>query len=85
MANSDPHADDLSTTGERPGFGKSERYADWAARTQGSQDRHAAISRNLASWANYKSWSERMKKTFESDAPVIGKPIGNKNINSNRK
>jgi hypothetical protein len=37
---------------------------------QRGRGRHAAISRNLSSWANYKNWSERMKDSFESDQPA---------------
>ena len=69
MANGEGR-DDLATTGERPGPGSSELFSDWAARMQRGRGRHAAISRNLASWANYKSWSERMKESFESDQPT---------------
>ncbi|MEO6081413.1 MAG: hypothetical protein ABIQ86_16830 [Steroidobacteraceae bacterium] len=66
MSNSDPH-DDLVTTGERPGPGSSELYAEWAARMQRGRGRHAAISRNLNTWANYKNWSDKISKSWESD------------------
>ena len=58
---------DPAQTGERPGLGTSELYAEWAARMQRGRGRHAAISRNLGSWANYKNWSDRMKQTFEAE------------------
>jgi len=61
--------DDLSATGERPALGSSELYAEWSLRMQRGRGRHAAISRNLSSWSNYKSWSEKMRLSFESDAP----------------
>ena len=67
MSNSDPHRDDLATTGERPGPGSSERFADWAARVQRGRGRHAAISRNLNTWANYKNWSDKISKSWESE------------------
>ena len=67
MSNSDPHSDDLVATGERPGPGSSELYAEWAARMQRGRGRHAAISRNLNTWANYKNWSEKISKSWESD------------------
>jgi hypothetical protein len=73
MVNGGIHIEDLSATGERPGFGKSELYAEWAARMQRGRgrgrdrNRHAAINRNLSSWADYKDWSERMKGSFEPD------------------
>ena len=48
-------SDDLSSTGERRRPGSTELYADWAARMQRGRGRHAAINRNLNSWANYKT------------------------------
>lgn len=51
----------------RPAPGESETYAQWLARMQRSRGRHAAISRNLGSWANYKLWSEKARLSF--DAP----------------
>ncbi len=68
MSNGELHGDDLATTGERRLPGDSELYAEWAARMQRGRGRHAAISRNLASWTNYKNWSEQMSQSFESDA-----------------
>jgi hypothetical protein len=70
MANGDLRKDELSATGERPGLGKSELYAEWASRMQRGRGRHAAISRNLSSWSNYKSWSERMKDSFDTDVTL---------------
>ena len=62
MSNSEAHGDDLAATGERPGPGSSELYADWAARVQRGRGRHAAISRNLNTWTNYKNWSEKVRQ-----------------------
>jgi hypothetical protein len=70
MANSEINGDELATTGERLGPGSSERYADWAARVQRGRGRHAAISRNLNTWSNYKNWSEKVRQTWESDVAV---------------
>lgn len=70
MANSDiPRRDDLAATGERRALGSSELYAEWAARMQRGRGRHAAISRNLGTWSNYKTWSDKMRQSFESDVP----------------
>ena len=68
MSSGNVRGDDLAATGERPALGSSELYADWAARMQRGRGRHAAISRNLSSWSNYKNWSEKMRQSFESDA-----------------
>ena len=66
MSNNDPHRDDLSATGERPGPGSSELYAEWAARVKKGRGRHAAISRNLNTWSNYKTWSDKIRQGWES-------------------
>ena len=68
MSNSEAHGDDLVATGERPGPGSSELYADWAARVQRGRGRHAAISR-MNTWTNSKNWSEKVRQTWESDVP----------------
>jgi hypothetical protein len=73
MTSGEIRGDELSATGERPALGSSELYAEWAARMQRGRGRHAAISRNLSSWSNYKSWSEKMRVSFESDAPTTKK------------
>jgi len=70
MTTGEIRGEDPSATGERPALGSSELYAEWALRMQRGRGRHAAISRNLSSWSNYKSWSEKMRVSFESDAPT---------------
>ena len=44
-------------------------YATWLDRMQRARARHAAITKNLYTWANYKNWADRMKDSFE-DEPV---------------
>jgi hypothetical protein len=68
MAANEVRRDELAVTGERPALGSSELYADWAARMQRGRGRHAAISRNLATWSNYKNWSEKMRHSFDEDS-----------------
>jgi len=41
---------------------------------QKARARHAAITKNLYTWSNYKSWADRMKDSFE-DEPAV-KPDG---------
>lgn len=69
---SEIRGDDLTATGEHPALGNAELYAEWAARMQRGRGRHAAISRNLSSWSNYKSWSEKMRQSFEPEVPPPG-------------
>jgi hypothetical protein len=44
-----------------------ESYSGWRGRTPGGRGRHAAITRNLGSLANYRSWADRMKGSFTDD------------------
>ena len=46
----------------------SDPYATWLDRMQRARVRHAAITKNLYTWSNYKNWADRMKGSFE-DAP----------------
>ena len=39
-------------------------YASWLDRVQRARGRHAAITRNLYTWSNYKSWAERVKDSW---------------------
>ena len=42
-------------------------YGKWLDRMQRARARHAAITKNLHTWANYKSWAEQMKDSWEDD------------------
>lgn len=48
-----------------PAGSGAEAYARWLEHMQTSRGRHAAITRNLYSWSNYKSWAEKIKGSFE--------------------
>ena len=52
-------------------------YASWLDRMQRARARHAAITKNLYTWSNYKNWAERMRDSFEDDG--AGKSDGNGN------
>ena len=52
-----------TTTGAAP----SDPYANWLDRVQRARGRHAAITRNLYTWANYKNWAERVKDSWEDE------------------
>jgi hypothetical protein len=47
-----------------------EAYARWLEHMQRSRTRHAAITRNLYTWSNYKSWADKMRIDWKDD----GKP-----------
>jgi len=43
-------------------------YGHWLDRMQRARARHAAITRNLHTWSNYKSWAEQVKDSWDADA-----------------
>jgi hypothetical protein len=51
--------------GTAPAAGEADPYASWLDRMQKARVRHAAITKNLYSWANYKSWTEKVKGSWE--------------------
>lgn len=68
MDKSKPPGDDSRRTppsAGTPPVGGAEAYARWLESMQNSRGRHAAITRNLYSWANYKSWTEKIKGSFD--------------------
>ena len=44
-----------------------EPFPDWADRMQKARARHAAITRNLNTWSNYKNWADRMRESWEDE------------------
>jgi hypothetical protein len=47
----------------------SDAYATWLDRMQRARARHAAITKNLYTWSNYKNWADKMKDSWEEDVP----------------
>ena len=43
-------------------------FPNWSERMQNVRARHDAITRNLNSWSNYKSWAERMRTAWSEEA-----------------
>ena len=50
---------------QKPAPGGAEAYARWLEHMQRTRTRHAAITRNLYSWSNYKSWAEKMRHDWQ--------------------
>ncbi len=54
-----------------PARGKAEgweAYSSWLNRAQQkSGGRHSAITRNLNSWNNYKSWADKVRGSFDKN------------------
>lgn len=40
---------------------------NWLERKQPTNPRHAAITRSLYSWSNYKSWTDKVKHGWDKD------------------
>ena len=53
-----------------------EAYARWLEHMQRTRTRHAAITRNLYTWSNYKNWAEKMRHDWQNDEdkPLKGTP-----------
>jgi hypothetical protein len=48
----------------------SDAYATWLDRMQRARARHAAITKNLYTWSNYKSWADKMKDSWDDDEKI---------------
>ncbi len=42
-----------------------EAYSSWLNRIQKTGGRHAAITRNLYSWNNYKNWADKVRGNWD--------------------
>jgi hypothetical protein len=73
MSGGDTPVEDTTSSGSRRLPKAAELYAEWMARVQRGRGRHAAISRNLSTWSNYKSWAEKVRGSWESDSDAPGK------------
>ena len=57
-------------TGATPGSADAaDPYANWLDRMQRARARHAAITKNLYTWSNYKNWADKMRDNWEEDDP----------------
>ncbi|HEY1899503.1 MAG TPA: hypothetical protein VGG49_06910 [Steroidobacteraceae bacterium] len=50
-----------------PPLAGTEDYGSWLDRMQRARTRHAAITRNLNTWSNYKSWADQVKGSWEQE------------------
>ena len=77
---SEHNGDELSATGRhrawigevgssvvRAGTAPRDVQRGWLERAQPSNSRHAAITRSLNSWSNYKSWSDKARHGWDKD------------------
>jgi hypothetical protein len=50
--------------------GGADAYATWLDRMQRARARQAAITRNLYTWSNYKSWAEQVRGSWDANEPA---------------
>jgi hypothetical protein len=72
MSSSDRTRGGLPVTGNEPAAAPApsnppDPYASWLDRMQRARARHAAITKNLHTLSNYKSWAEQVKGSWEED------------------
>jgi hypothetical protein len=48
--------------------GGAEAYARWLEHMQRTRGRHAAITRNLYTWSNYKNWADKVRTSWDPDS-----------------
>lgn len=46
---------------------RKETQRNWLNTVQPSNPRHAAITRSLYSWSNYKSWTDKVRSSWDKD------------------
>jgi hypothetical protein len=73
MSSPELPVEDSSPTGEIRIPGSTEPYVDWVARMERGRGRQAAISRNLASLANYINWAEKVRGTWDAEVEPFGR------------
>jgi hypothetical protein len=59
--------DTASPVGKPSAPKDSDAYATWLDRMQRARARHAAITKNLYTWSNYKNWADKMKDSWEEE------------------
>ncbi|HVY82048.1 MAG TPA: hypothetical protein VG994_13750 [Steroidobacteraceae bacterium] len=60
--------DTASSVGKPSTPKDSDAYATWLDRMQRARARHAAITKNLYTWSNYKNWADKMKDSWEEES-----------------
>jgi hypothetical protein len=70
MSSSNRSRDDAPTSHETAAQGSNspggaDAYATWLDRMQRARTRQAAITRNLYTWSNYKSWADQVRDSWQ--------------------
>ena len=82
----EPKVDEMTATGRhrawtgenggnvvRAGNPRDPQRANWLDRAQPTNSRHAAITRSLHTWSNYKTWTDKVKSSWEKEKDKNGK------------
>jgi hypothetical protein len=57
-----------SGPGSKPRAGNGwDSYGSWLNRGQKPNGRHAAITKSLYTWSNYKTWADKVRSTWDDD------------------
>jgi hypothetical protein len=72
MSSSDRTRGGLPAAGNEPAAAPApsnppDPYASWLDRMQRARARHAAITKNLHTLSNYKSWAEQVKDSWDEE------------------
>ena len=59
-----PAGQEPAASGANPPGG--DAYATWLDRMQRARARQAAITRNLYTWSNYKSWADQVRDSWQN-------------------
>jgi hypothetical protein len=62
-----PRPETTATNAPVPPNG-SDPYANWLDRMQRARARHAAITKNLHTWSNYKNWTDQVKESWVDES-----------------
>jgi hypothetical protein len=62
-----PRHEPAPAAGSPPSRESADPYPNWLDRMQRARARHAAITKNLYTWSNYKNWAERMKTSWDDE------------------
>ena len=70
-----PAGHEPAATGANPPTG-ADAYANWLDRMQRARARQAAITRNLYTWSNYKSWADQVRDSWQNADSGLKAPNG---------
>jgi hypothetical protein len=68
-----PAGPEPAATGATPPAG-ADAYANWLDRMQRARARQAAITRNLYTWSNYKSWADQVRDSWQNSDSGLKAP-----------